>query len=118
MNSLVNRKKSELLTIIDNLNIQIDIQRDKATIRKDRIEELEEELENERQRSDEQCDRAERLQDELNEIETYEDEYCELQEIKDLLDLIKIAKERGYLGVASAREDFETAFDKLLGYAN
>lgn len=80
--------------------------------------ELVELYESEQQRADEECDRAERLQDGLNEVETYEDEFFELQEIKDLLGLIKIAKERDYLGVATAREDFEKFFDKLMDYAN
>jgi hypothetical protein len=74
--------------------------------------------ENEQQRADDHFDSMTRLQEELNEVETYENEFFELQEIKDLLDLIKIAKERDYLGVATAREDFEKAFDKLLDYAN
>jgi hypothetical protein len=74
--------------------------------------------ENEQQRADDHFDSMQRLQEELNEVETHEDEFFELQEIKDLLDLIKIAKERDFLGVATAREDFETAFDKLLTYSN
>ena len=40
-----NKTKAELLTIIENLHFQLDIETDKAIIRKERIEELEEELE-------------------------------------------------------------------------
>jgi len=90
MNSLMKLKKIELIKMIDNLQRE----------------------------NDHLVDDNDLLKDELNEVETYEDEFYELQEIKDLLDLIKIAKERDYLGVATAREDFEKAFDKLLDYAN
>jgi hypothetical protein len=75
-------------------------------------------IDNLQRENDHLVDDNDLLKDELNEVETYEDEFYELQEIKDLLDLIKIAKERDYLGVATAREDFEKAFDKLLDYAN
>ncbi len=90
MNSLMKLKKIELIKMIDNLQRE----------------------------NDHLVDDNDLLKDELNEVETYEDEFYELHEIKDLLDLIKIAKERDYLGVATAREDFEKAFDKLLDYAN
>jgi len=90
MNSLMRTKKIELIKMIDNLQRE----------------------------NDHLVDDNDSLKDELNEVETYEDEFHELQEIKDLLDLIKIAKERDFLGVATAREDFENAFDKLLTYAN
>ena len=75
-------------------------------------------IDNLQRENDHLVDDNDSLKDELNEVETYEDEFHELQEIKDLLDLIKIAKERDFLGVATAREDFENAFDKLLTYAN
>ena len=90
MNFLMRTKKIELIKMIDNLQRE----------------------------NDHLVDDNDSLKDELNEVETYEDEFHELQEIKDLLNLIKIAKERDYLGVATAREDFENAFDKLLTYAN
>jgi hypothetical protein len=78
--------------------------------------------ENEQQRADEQSNRAECLQEELDEAQSALDlsneDNLDLEEIRDLLNLIKIAKERDFLGVATAREDFENAFDKLLTYAN
>jgi cell shape-determining protein MreC len=75
-------------------------------------------IDNLQKENDHLVDDNDSLKDELNEVETYEDEYHDLQEIKDLLNLIKIAKERSYLGVATAKEDFESAFDKLLTYAD
>jgi len=90
MNSLMRLKKIELIRLIDM----------------------------EKRRHDELFDRYEQTREELKDIETYEDEFHQLQEIKDLLNEMKIAKERESWGVITSREDFDKAFDKLMDYAN
>jgi methyl-accepting chemotaxis protein len=83
------KTKSELLTIIGNLTLQLDIERDKAIIRKERIEELEEEL----------------------------DEKIELEDIldiaKDIMDRLKASRFKLSLGVESEAEEVEKLTEKL-----
>jgi hypothetical protein len=59
----------------------------------------------------------EEMREEIKEVDTYEKEYFELREIKDLITQLIHAKERDYLGVALAREDFEKILDKLMDYS-
>ena len=84
-----NKTKAELLTIIENLTLQNDINIDKAQVRKDQIEALEEELE----------------------------EKIEFEDIvdiaRDLMERIKVARWKVSMGVRSAEEDLENLHDKL-----
>lgn len=63
-------------------------------------------------------DETQRLKEDIEETETYEDEFHQLEELKDCIDLLKISKERHFLGVATALEDIENLTDKILSYAN
>lgn len=67
---------------------------------------------------DESIDELSSAREELSEIETYEDEFHQLEELKDLIENYKIANEREYLGVATAREDKENLLSKILDFAN
>lgn len=67
---------------------------------------------------DESIDELSNAREELSEVETYEDEFYQLEELKGLIENYKIANEREYLGVATAREDKEKYLDKILDFAN
>ena len=75
-------------------------------------------LMNERERADIEFDRAERLQEEIDDMETYEVEFRQLEELKDLINNYKSAKERASLGVSHAREEESQLLDKILDFAN
>lgn len=84
-----NKTKKELLQIIENLTLQNDINIDKAQVRKERIEELEDELE----------------------------EKIEFEDIvdiaRDLMERIKASRYKLSLGVESEAEELEKLNDKL-----
>ena len=90
INTLMSMTKKDLVSIIENLSRE----------------------------KDELFDKAERLQEEIDDMETYEDEAAQLDELKDIINNYKIAKERAYLGVSYAREEESQLLEKILDYAD
>ena len=88
MNSLMKLKKIELIAMINRLQEEKDIL----------------------------FDEKESLKDDLNSVETYEEEFHKLEELRDIIENIKIAKERHFLGVATAFEDFQKYNEALFNY--
>jgi hypothetical protein len=90
------KTKSELLTIIENLTLQLDIETDKAIIRKERIEELEEDIKG--------------FEQELDDKIYFEDT---LNIAKNIMGLIKDSRWKLSLGVESESEELEKLTEKL-----
>lgn len=86
---MINKTKKELLQIIENLTLQNDINFDKAQVRKDIIEELEEDLEKK------------------IEFENI------LDEAKDIMERIKASRWKLDLGVMSEAEEITKLTEKL-----
>lgn len=90
------KTKSELLTIIENLTLQLDIETDKAEIRKELIKELEEDIKG--------------FEQELDDKIYFEDT---LNIAKNIMDRLKSSRFKLSLGVESEAEEIEKLTEKL-----
>lgn len=60
------------------------------------------------------ADKVESLKEDIESIETYEDDFMKLEEIKNLIWKLKVARERHSYGVAGQEEEMQNILEKLM----